>query len=303
MDASWQPDPSGRHQYRWWDGAGWTDSVADNGQASTDALTGPAPATVIAAPIPVPVAPSATVPTWSVPPGTAAGATVPNYAAPPPLVKKGGKGKWIALSLVVLAAVGVGLFLILGKDSGSSSGGKSSLTFTKDKQVLTRTIMVKKGELYRIRVEPPRGVDTQSGLLISKTDSRVEAKGAISFYTDLYTDSNINAYISDTFSDATNLFTDASLPDTLNVQRGRRLDHDGGDGTPDSGGIVGVADVTYTLVITPRVSGETGTVKVFVEKYHGKSFTDASGLYKVGKNDPFFSDNAFFSDSSPYTGS
>jgi hypothetical protein len=228
---------------------------------------------------------------------------VPNYAAPPLVVNRGGKGKWIALSIVVLAAIGVGLFLILGKDSGSSSGGKSSLAFTKDKQVLTQKIEVKKGEVYRIRVEPPRGVDTDSVLLISKAESRTEAKGAISFYSDSYSDSGIDAYISDSFSDATDLLTDSSLPDTLSVQRGRRLDHDGGDGSPDSGGIVAVADVTYTLVITPHNAGDTGTVKVFVEKYRGKSFTDDTSLYEVGKSDPFFTDNRFFSDSSPYTGS
>jgi Protein of unknown function (DUF2510) len=34
----WAADPGGRHQYRWWDGALWTDHVADNGQASTDPL-------------------------------------------------------------------------------------------------------------------------------------------------------------------------------------------------------------------------------------------------------------------------
>ncbi|MDP9183740.1 MAG: DUF2510 domain-containing protein [Actinomycetota bacterium] len=32
----WAPDPSGRHQYRWWDGAAWTSSVNTNGFTSTD---------------------------------------------------------------------------------------------------------------------------------------------------------------------------------------------------------------------------------------------------------------------------
>ncbi len=27
----WVPDPTGRHQYRYWDGEQWTDHVADNG--------------------------------------------------------------------------------------------------------------------------------------------------------------------------------------------------------------------------------------------------------------------------------
>lgn len=29
--GGWQPDPTGRHQYRWWDGVAWSDVVADQG--------------------------------------------------------------------------------------------------------------------------------------------------------------------------------------------------------------------------------------------------------------------------------
>jgi hypothetical protein len=36
--AAWYADPSGRHQYRYWDGATWTTSVADDGRASVDPL-------------------------------------------------------------------------------------------------------------------------------------------------------------------------------------------------------------------------------------------------------------------------
>ena len=36
--AAWHPDPSGRHQFRWWDGTAWTTKVADNGVAGEDAL-------------------------------------------------------------------------------------------------------------------------------------------------------------------------------------------------------------------------------------------------------------------------
>ncbi len=44
----WHPDPTGRHQVRWWDGTQWTDWVGDNGQQSQDPLT-PAAATPAAA--------------------------------------------------------------------------------------------------------------------------------------------------------------------------------------------------------------------------------------------------------------
>ena len=35
----WFADPLGRHQHRYWDGAAWTDVVADNGWQSTDPLS------------------------------------------------------------------------------------------------------------------------------------------------------------------------------------------------------------------------------------------------------------------------
>lgn len=35
----WFADPLGRHQHRYWDGAAWTDAVADNGRQSTDPLS------------------------------------------------------------------------------------------------------------------------------------------------------------------------------------------------------------------------------------------------------------------------
>jgi hypothetical protein len=37
----WYADPTGRHQYRYWDGAIWTADVADSGQASVDPLDQP----------------------------------------------------------------------------------------------------------------------------------------------------------------------------------------------------------------------------------------------------------------------
>lgn len=34
--GQWAADPSGRHQYRWWDGARWTEHVSSNGVTGVD---------------------------------------------------------------------------------------------------------------------------------------------------------------------------------------------------------------------------------------------------------------------------
>ena len=41
--AAWLQDPLGRHQYRYWDGAAWTEHVADAGQQGVDPLEADGP--------------------------------------------------------------------------------------------------------------------------------------------------------------------------------------------------------------------------------------------------------------------
>jgi hypothetical protein len=36
LAGAWQPDPSGRHQLRWWDGGRWTENVSDGGRPGVD---------------------------------------------------------------------------------------------------------------------------------------------------------------------------------------------------------------------------------------------------------------------------
>ncbi len=39
VPPGWKADPTGRHQFRYWAGAQWTENVADNGEQSRDAVT------------------------------------------------------------------------------------------------------------------------------------------------------------------------------------------------------------------------------------------------------------------------
>jgi len=39
IPAQWYPDPSGRHQLRYWNGSSWTGDVADQGVTSMDPVT------------------------------------------------------------------------------------------------------------------------------------------------------------------------------------------------------------------------------------------------------------------------
>ena len=68
VDASWQPDPSGAHELRYWNGTDWTEHVSDQGTTGQDPLTAPLPP-----PLPAPVAPPPPPPV----PGPAAAAPAP----------------------------------------------------------------------------------------------------------------------------------------------------------------------------------------------------------------------------------
>jgi uncharacterized protein (AIM24 family) len=61
--GSWQPDPEGRYEYRWWDGQSWTDQVSHQGQMGRAPLGGAPAATAPAAvQAPQPAAPERYVP-------------------------------------------------------------------------------------------------------------------------------------------------------------------------------------------------------------------------------------------------
>jgi hypothetical protein len=60
--AAWFPDPTGRNEQRYWDGANWTDHVVRGGVQSNDAITGDyAPPMVLG---PAPQRPRKKKPVW-----------------------------------------------------------------------------------------------------------------------------------------------------------------------------------------------------------------------------------------------
>ncbi len=112
--AAWYPDPTGRHQHRYWDGDGWTLHVADDGVAATE---GGAPQPVVQPVVQQPVAQS-----------TPVYATQVSEAATSSTASRG-RG-WIVGIAVLVAIVGIGAtaMLALGRndDTGTSatSGGQ-----------------------------------------------------------------------------------------------------------------------------------------------------------------------------------
>jgi len=114
--ASWRPDPTGKHDHRYWDGTQWTENVADAGIASTDPYE----------PVPdQPVSPDAPTVVTAVPRDDTEAYPFP---APPPYVPPspvatGGAGpdrtkRGLVIGGAILAAVALAViaFLALGGD-------------------------------------------------------------------------------------------------------------------------------------------------------------------------------------------
>jgi hypothetical protein len=125
----WLPDPTSRHQYRYWDGARWTDDVADGGVASTDILGG-GPA---AASDPNPTASDATQrvdPTRQYPvAGEQAPTSAPYYgesygtdqAPPAPARKRPPTALIAALAVVAVALIGGLVYFLVRDDDDDGS--------------------------------------------------------------------------------------------------------------------------------------------------------------------------------------
>jgi hypothetical protein len=144
--AGWEPDPSGRHEYRYWDGTSWTDDVADQGVTSVDSIgsaTGPGgdPTTVVDVTRQYASPPGGYGQPpgggYGQPPGGGYGAPPgrqPAYGTgtfPPGRPPKAGPSTGLIVGLAALAlAVIVGLVVVLtgGDDNGDTATDDTSTT-------------------------------------------------------------------------------------------------------------------------------------------------------------------------------
>ncbi len=150
--AGWYPDPTGRHQNRWFDGTDWTDQVADGQAVSVDPVHGGAKGAAAGATQAISVNPSQPGPPPGAPgtsgaapgqPGTPAPGVVSSPGTPPgpggtpppgaplgaytgpPASSSGGKNKTLLIvaAVVVVVLVAVGLVVALG---GGDDGGDTA---------------------------------------------------------------------------------------------------------------------------------------------------------------------------------
>jgi Protein of unknown function (DUF2510) len=134
----WLPDPTRRHQYRYWDGARWTENVADGGVASTDPLGQVPPTGSDQSPTVGPTGPSASDPTQQVDPtrqypgaGEQPTPSGPYYGGaqgpPAPARKRPPTALIAALAVLAVALIG-GLVYFLVRDDDDSSDNAAQVS-------------------------------------------------------------------------------------------------------------------------------------------------------------------------------
>ncbi len=165
----WYPDPLARHEHRYWDGATWTDDVADQGVAGSDPL-GPPPPT----PAPHPEAephPDLAHPAGPPPYQPASGA--PPYQPGAPVQRTGPPvGLIVGLAIGAVVVIGLVVFLVLFRDDG---GGGSSGTGTFTGQVEEGTapvlhrVQVPDGGTLVATVRPSADLDAEVNLAVDES--------------------------------------------------------------------------------------------------------------------------------------
>lgn len=151
----WLPDPTGRHEYRYWDGSRWTDDISDQGTIGNDAYAGPTGPTPPTAGFGAPVAPGGygdptAAPSYGDPTATApygdptaaygSGAYGSPYgAAPQPQPSGPPVGLIVGLVVLVVALIGGLGFIVAnqGDDDDDSARTAANTEDTNDTTVTT----------------------------------------------------------------------------------------------------------------------------------------------------------------------
>jgi hypothetical protein len=128
--AGWQPDPSGRHEYRWWDGTGWSDAVVDRGVEQRDPIGASAPPVAPGlgygtappsgpgayAPGPDPYGGYAPAPAHQAPPGPSGPPSGPGHRP------ARGRSTWTLAGFAALGVLIAGSMVVLGVVAANRSG-------------------------------------------------------------------------------------------------------------------------------------------------------------------------------------
>ena len=230
----WHPDPWQRYEYRFWDGAAWSDHVSSNGAPFTDPVPSDADPGVGQAPV----------------------ETSTRTVAPPPPGGRGNKGILLGVAGAVAIVVIVAGVLLLGGKGGGGTG-----TFTAEVtggRPVVRDLSLSRGQSIGFSVDPESSFDPVIALALES--------GAAEQFSDQYG----SAFRARSGEDFGTLFSDAS--DYSDFRAGVDADalvlftsDPGSSGDTESDYFVAPVSGTYHLIVY-GYDGDGGTVTITIER-------------------------------------
>ena len=145
---AWLPDPTGRHEYRWFDGASFTDRVSDAGVMGVDAQA--------ATPPTAPAAPTAFTTT-----------AAPLATTPAPPQGRSRRGLVLGLAGAGVVLVGVGAYLVLSSDDDDGTGTIEG-QLESSAPVAVHTVSLEAGDALTVAVSPVGDLDAVIGFLVDE---------------------------------------------------------------------------------------------------------------------------------------
>jgi hypothetical protein len=303
MEASWQPDPTGRHQYRWWDGSSWSDVVADHGIETRDPYEPTSGVRIISIGT-TPTREDEWDPTTQTPapsvdsPMELLFAETESVYSSIPTVRTRHLGRWLAGGVVVAALVIGAIFLFRGgvlrveEQTGIFNYQLKGAT-----SFIVHDIKLERGQVVRFRVESPRNRDLVTYLMAPKA---VADQFATQYVSDLgknvnMTDPNdlINSY-----TDALQVFGDPSIREQVRGFVTIKSVDRCCNGAPDTAYIIATVSGTFRLVVT-EAQGREAPVRIVVEGL-GRDLPTRVEMSDAFNTDGFFTDSYFYKESDPY---
>lgn len=299
---AWHPDPQGRHEHRYWDGAAWTDQVSDGGKVGTDPVDAPAaPAAtgaVAGGGYAAPVGPAAT-------PGPA-GAPMPG----PP--SKGGLsvGLLVGIGAAVAIVIVGGLFAFKALSGDGGDGlGTSSGSVESSGDVAVHEVDLDEGDIVRVLVTPEGDFNPQVGIAATRDALTTFDFGSDSSDSTWGSNPATDEFFSDADEDlACEISSDDLSRDIREVdcEQGTLVllgSSDGrGDGEQEFVTSPALVSGTYAVMVRGE-DGSTGDFELTVEKestdaqFDNEFFSDdAFSDFFVDNRDFFCPDDDFFGD-------
>ena len=307
MESAWHPDPTGRHQYRWWDGARWTEHASDNGTAVIDPLDAPAavvPTPVVPTPVvPTPVVPTPVVPT-SFPSPLGAPSPVSPASAPPKRRRTGLIVGGVAAAVLV---VGGGAALLAGRGDGGAdvSLGEHDESLASDSGYVAYRLRLERGDAVRFRVEPGTDLDAVVSIVADTATAESDAEFIADNLSTLF-DNQVGSaddVLDELFTPGDEVFTRGEAEDEFGDHYVLQTMDNDYEGALETDYYVSFGDGDYWLVVTSADGTSSDDFRLIVEQSDEQWVLDEdTTLDDISdyQEQDFFTDEGFYEDPEPY---